>query len=52
MSIRKQELLKTLIDDFKKMFPNASSGEKNLLRMKLQMLEESDLELLVTQVKP
>jgi hypothetical protein len=46
----KTELVKLLLDDFNKMFPNASRPERLNLYMRLNMMEIKDLELLVSQL--
>ena len=46
----KHELIKLLVDDFIKMYPESSRSERIDLSMRLNMLDISDLELLVSQL--
>lgn len=47
----KLSLINSLLRDFIDKFPNASMNERRYLRMKLQMLDVSDLELLFRGIK-
>lgn len=47
----KNDLVKRLVDDFVKQFPEATRQERVLLFSKLNMMEVSALELLVSQIK-
>jgi hypothetical protein len=47
----KEEMIKLLVDDFRESFAGATHYEQQLLRMKLQHLNESDLKLLLSQIK-
>lgn len=47
----KSDMLKILLDDFKKMFPEAKHRECLALFMRINMLEEKDLRLLIEQLE-
>ncbi len=48
----RDERIKFLIDDFLKMFPEASRGEVISLGLRLSFLTDDDLDLLITQCEP
>lgn len=49
--MKKFELIRRLVDDFKKSTPNWKSEDIALLQRKLSFFEIDDLELLCSQIK-